>query len=63
MLSRFLTFSHPLYIKRVRTIRQAEGKYPPSLGSGGTSLTAIGLSVGLIEALEFKKGVGNEFTV
>ncbi len=39
-----LTLSHPYKGMRERTTRQAEGKVPPSLGSGGPSLAAISLS-------------------
>jgi len=40
-----LTLSHPYKGMRERTKRQAERKGPPSLGSGGPSLTANGLTV------------------
>jgi hypothetical protein len=39
-----LILSHPYKEMRERTTKQAEGKEPPSLGSGGPSLTAVGLA-------------------
>ena len=40
---RSINLSFPSKGMRERTRRQAEGKEPPSLGSGGPSLTAVGL--------------------
>jgi hypothetical protein len=40
-----LTLSHPYIKMRERTTKQAVGKEPPSLGSGGPSLAAIGAKV------------------
>ena len=39
-----LTLSHPYKEMRERTTKQAVGKEPPSLGSGGPSLAAIGMT-------------------
>ena len=47
MRRHFPTFPHAYKEMGERTSRQAEGKEPPSWGSGGPSLTAVGLRTGL----------------
>jgi hypothetical protein len=44
--------SQPYSEMRVGTKKQAEGKEPPSLGSGGPSLTAIGLHAAVGQPLQ-----------
>jgi hypothetical protein len=45
LMGSFITLSHPFKSSDNKTDNRQKGKEPPSLGSGGPSLTAVGVTL------------------